>query len=40
MTMWELAACVEGYNAANGGEAAIEPPTDEAFDRMLTGTVH
>jgi hypothetical protein len=40
MTPWELAACVQGFNIANGGDTQIEPPSDEDFDRMLSGTVH
>jgi len=35
MTMWELAACIDGVNTMNNPEASIEPPTDEEFERML-----
>lgn len=35
VTLWEIVAAVDGYNRANGGEAPIEPPTDEEFDAML-----
>lgn len=35
MTPWELAACVQGHNRAQGGDAPLKPPSDEAFDRML-----
>jgi hypothetical protein len=40
MTMWELAACVEGVNYANGPSDAMEAPTDEEFDRMLEAYDH
>jgi hypothetical protein len=36
MTMWELAACVDGVNYANNPEGdKFAPPTDEEFDKML-----
>lgn len=36
MTLWELAACVDGVNVANEIEGgALEPPTDAEFDAML-----
>ena len=35
MTLWELAACVEGVNYANNPDKKLEPPTEEEFDRML-----
>jgi hypothetical protein len=35
MTLWELAACVDGYNAANGGDPAVEPPTEEELEDMM-----
>jgi hypothetical protein len=35
MTMWELAACVDGVNYANNPEPKLEPPTNEEFDAML-----
>jgi transposase len=35
MTMWELAACVDGFNRANAPSEDLAPPTDEEFDRML-----
>lgn len=35
MTPWELAACVQGYNVVHGGEQAVEPPSDEQFNKML-----
>lgn len=35
MTLWELAACVDGVNYANNPDGRIEPPTDEEFDKML-----
>jgi hypothetical protein len=30
--IWELAACIDGFNRANGGEDAIAPPTDQEFE--------
>lgn len=33
--MWELAACVDGYNRANGAEEAVAAPTNDEFDEML-----
>jgi len=35
LTLWELAAAIDGYNKAQGGEASTEAPSDEEFDRML-----
>jgi hypothetical protein len=35
MTLWELAACIEGVNYANNPDRKVEPPTDEEFDKML-----
>jgi hypothetical protein len=34
MTQWELAACADGFNKANGGEETLEPPTSEEFEEM------
>ena len=31
MTPWELLACMDGYNHANGVKPKDEPPTDEEF---------
>jgi len=33
--MWELAACVDGINRANGAEANPEPPSNDDFDLMV-----
>lgn len=35
MSFWQFAACVDGYNLANGGEETIEPPTREEYDDLL-----
>lgn len=35
MTMWELAACIDGYNAAHGGESEPEPMSSDEFDDMV-----
>lgn len=35
MTIWEVAACVDGFNRANGAEAPVEPPSNAEFDEML-----
>src|SRR5215471_3368455 len=35
MTMWELTACVAGFNRANSADADLSPPTDEEFQQML-----
>lgn len=40
MTLWEMAACVDGVNYANRSEDKVEPPTDEEFERMLDGYDH
>jgi hypothetical protein len=34
MTVYELAACVDGYNLAHGGEPPPEPPSEEEFEAM------
>lgn len=34
MTMWELAACADGYNRAHGPEEKPEPPTPEEFEAL------
>lgn len=35
MTVWELAACIDGYNAAHGGEQEPEPMTGQEFDALV-----
>lgn len=35
MTLWEMAAAIDGYNLANGAEAPLPPPTDAEFDALL-----
>lgn len=35
MSFWQLGACVDGYNSANGGGEKIEPPSDAEFEQML-----
>jgi hypothetical protein len=34
-SVWEIAACVRGYNKANGAGELTEPPSNEEFDAML-----
>jgi hypothetical protein len=34
MALWELSACVEGWNKVHGGEQKPQPPTDEEFDAI------
>lgn len=34
MTMWELAACVDGYNRAHGPDQMPEPPTADEFAQL------
>jgi hypothetical protein len=31
MTLWEFAACVDGWNISQSGEPAIEAPTAEEY---------
>jgi hypothetical protein len=35
MTVWELAACIDGYNAAQGGDRDPEPMSSAEFDDMI-----
>jgi hypothetical protein len=35
MTLWELAACVDGYNAAHG-DPDPEPMSSDEFDDMVS----
>lgn len=35
MSPWQFSACVEAWNAANGGEPALPPPTDEEHDYLV-----
>jgi len=35
MSLWEFAAAIDGWNAANGGETAVEPMTADEFDAMV-----
>ncbi len=35
-SLWQFAAAVDGWNAANGGDEAMpEPPTPEEFHDMI-----
>lgn len=36
MSLWQLAACVDGYNAANSPEEEIDPLSGDEFDAMLS----
>jgi hypothetical protein len=43
MTLWELAACVDGFNKANGSDDHPQPMSGEEFDEAvanLNWTVH
>jgi hypothetical protein len=35
MSLWQFAACVEGWNRANGGEDEVEPPTAEEYEDLV-----
>jgi len=35
MSLWQFAACIEGYNKAQGGEDKPEPMSSDEFDAML-----
>lgn len=35
MSPWQLAACVDGYNRAQGAEEPLPELTNEEFDAML-----
>lgn len=35
MSPWQLAAQLEGWNQAQGGEAKSTPPSDEEHDALL-----
>lgn len=35
MSLWQFAACVDGWNTAQGGEEKPEPPTPEEYYDML-----
>ena len=35
MSMWEFAACAEGFNRAHG-DGKPKPPTEDEFDDALT----
>lgn len=34
MSLWEYAACVDGFNRAHGGKQRPPPPSDEEFEAM------
>lgn len=36
MSMWELAACIDGYRRANGGEETVSAPSASEFEDMIT----
>jgi len=40
MTVWELAACIDGVNAANNPESKLEAPSEEEFEKMLEDYDH
>lgn len=35
MSLWQFAACVDGWNAAHGAESEDEPPTPDEFHDMV-----
>lgn len=35
MSFWQLSACVDGFNAANGIEAKAGPMSNQEFDDLL-----
>lgn len=35
MSLWQYAACVDGFRAYNSPDAKPEPMSDEAFDDLL-----
>lgn len=32
MSLWQFAACVDGWNKVHGGDRGPEPPTPEEFE--------
>lgn len=39
MSIWQFAACVDGYNAAHGSDENVEPPTAAQYHDMV-GRLH
>lgn len=39
MSMWEFAACIDGYNRAHGGNKP-SPPTAEEHDEYVARTLN
>lgn len=39
MSLWQFAACLDGYNRAHGGEDKVEPPTPEEYYDMVSRLV-
>jgi len=39
MTLWQFAACIDGWNRAHQPEDKLEPPSDEEFDAMKENSV-
>lgn len=35
MSLWQFAACVDGYNSANSTEDEIDPMSVDEFDEMV-----
>jgi len=35
LSLWEFAACVDGWSKANGAETPTPAPTDEEHDALL-----
>lgn len=38
MTLWELAACVDGYNLAHGGTPPLQPPSADEFEQLIASS--
>lgn len=35
MSLFQFAACVDGFNKANSTEETVDPPTDEEFEAAM-----
>jgi hypothetical protein len=40
LTLWELAAAIDGHNKAQGGDVPMEAPSDDEFEQMLEAYDH
>lgn len=39
MSLWQLSACIRGWNRAQGAEEPVEAPTAAEFETLMA-TVH